>query len=92
MFSLHRQSDSVVYEFERARRANGSVGYKRKDRDLWIVKSVSLGWVAVDDETGEVTGRPWNVPPHDQGDHPPEGDWVSKKGMKSYVYTLRYVI
>ncbi len=36
-------------------------------------------------------GRPWNVLPQDQGDHPPEGEWVSRKGSKSYVYSLVYV-
>jgi hypothetical protein len=34
-------------------------------------------------------GRPWHVPPQDQSpEFPPEGDWVSKKGSKSYVYSL----
>lgn len=89
-FRLHRQSDSLVYEFERAQRSDGSVGYRRTEKDLWIIHSESLGWVAVDDQTGEVSGRPWNVPPDQQGEYPPEGDWVSKKGSKSYVYSLRY--
>ena len=36
-------------------------------------------------------GRPWEVPPKMQADFPPEGDWVSRKGPKSYVYSLVYV-
>jgi len=32
----------------------------------------------------------WNVAAQAQGDHPPEGEWVSKKGNKSYVYSLIY--
>ncbi|GKQ51939.1 hypothetical protein BRSPCE3_27940 [Bradyrhizobium sp. Ce-3] len=46
------------------------------------------GW---DPATQSCAGRPWNVLPADQGDHPPEGDWVSSKGPKSYVYGLVYV-
>jgi len=37
------------------------------------------------------TGRPWDTLPHQQGNYPPEGDWISRKGSKSYVYTLVYV-
>ncbi|MFC5327128.1 hypothetical protein [Bradyrhizobium oligotrophicum] len=37
-------------------------------------------------------GRPWSVPwnvlPGDQGAAPPQGEWVSRKGMKSYGYSL----
>lgn len=89
-FRLYRQSDSLVHEFALAQRANGSCGYRRTDKAVWIVRSERLGWIAFDDATGDVTGRPWDVPPDQPGDHPPEGDWVSKKSPKSYVYTLRY--
>ena len=52
----------------------------------------ALGWVVIDPETHEVTGRPWEVAPQDQSERrPPDCDWVSKKGVKSYVYRLRYV-
>lgn len=37
-----------------------------------------------------LVGRVWDVPIKDQGDHPPEGVWVSRKGDKSYVYMLEY--
>ncbi|MEM8801694.1 MAG: hypothetical protein AAGF55_04090 [Pseudomonadota bacterium] len=39
----------------------------------------------------EVFGRPWNLPPKDQGRAPPEGVWVSRKGAKAYVYDLVYI-
>ena len=89
-FELRRQSDDLVYLFDRVHRKDGSVGYKRRDCDHWIVFDEGFGWVAINDSTGELGGRSWNVPAVTQGDHPPEGEWVSKKGNKSYVYTLVY--
>jgi hypothetical protein len=89
-FELRRLSAELVYHFDRQPLPDGRFGYKRQDQELWIVFNPELGWVAYDDENG-VTGRPWNVLPKDQtSDHPPEGEWVSKKGVKSYVYDLRY--
>ena len=90
-FELLRLSDGLTYRFHREARADESTGYKREDQDLWILWSAELGWVAVDETTGAVTGRPWYTPPHEQSDFPPEGEWVSKKGIKSYVYQLRYI-
>jgi hypothetical protein len=89
-FELHRQSDELVYQFDRMDRADGSAGYKRRDADLWIVLDEDLGWVALDESTGEIAGRSWTVPARAQRDYPPEGDWVTKKGNKSYVYSLIY--
>jgi predicted kinase len=90
-FELRRQSDALVYCFDRRVREDGSIAYKRRDGDYWIVKRRELGWVAWDDATQSSTGRPWNVQPNDQSDHPPEGIWVSRKDSKSYVYSLVYV-
>jgi hypothetical protein len=90
-FELHRLSDGLTYRFTRSLRADGTVGYKREDQDLWIVRSPTFGWVALDESTGAITGRPWESLPHGQADFPPEGEWVTKKGRKSYVYQLRYV-
>ncbi len=89
-FELRRRSDDLVYQFDRTPRADGQIGYRRRDKDLWIIHAPRLGWVAYDEETGLVAGRPWDIQPADQGDHPPPGDWVSKKGPKSYVYELVY--
>lgn len=89
-FELHRLIDGQVYRFRLASRPDGLCGYRRDDQDLWIVRLPILGWVAIDPQTGDVTGRPWDVLPHAQAQHPPEGVWVSRKGAKSYVYDLRY--
>ncbi len=89
-FELRRKSDALVYQFDRIPRADGRISYKRRDADLWIIRHELFGWCAYDDATGEVMGRSWNTLPADQGDHPPEGEWVSKKGAKSYVYDLIY--
>lgn len=88
-FELRRLSDDLVYRFTREQRADGLKGFKRSDQDLWIVHRPDLGWVAWDESTGSVSGRPWHLLPADQPlDAPPEGEWVSKKGIKSYVYNL----
>jgi hypothetical protein len=90
-FELRRMSNTLVYSFSRQRNGDGEVGYKRSDGDYWILKKGDLGWVAWDEASSQVMGRPWNTLPIDQSDHPPEGEWVSKKGTKSYVYLLVYV-
>jgi len=89
-FELQRQIDGLVYQFDRKRLDDGSHGYKRRDADFWILNVMKNGWIAVDPSTGGIAGRPWSVLPEDQLDHPPEGEWVSKKGIKSYVYALVY--
>jgi hypothetical protein len=89
-FELRRQSDGLVYQFDRRLHDNGCYGYRRRDADLWILRLADHGWVAVDPITGEISGRPWSVSSKDQKEHRPEGDWVSKKGAKSYVYSLVY--
>jgi len=90
-FELRRQSDDLVYTFVRTVRSDGTVAYKRQDGDYWIERKAEWGWVAWDADYGSCTGRPWNVLPSEQGHCPPEGDWVSRKGAKSYVYSLVYV-
>lgn len=91
-FELRRQSDGLVYSFTRATRPDGSIGFKRADGDYWIVWKPDWGWVAWDEPSQSCMGRPWNVPwnvlPGDQGAAPPQGEWVSRKGAKSYVYSL----
>lgn len=87
-FELRRKADGLVYRFDRTPLDDGSYGFKRRDADLWILWQADFGWIAVDPETGGVAGRPWSVLPRDQSAAPPEGDWVSKKKEKSYVYEL----
>lgn len=90
-FELRRQIDNLVYTFERKQERQGHVGYKRTDGNYWIVKHPRLGWIAGNINSDEVFGRPWEVLASDQGENPPEGIWVSRKGIRSYVYDLVYV-
>ncbi len=90
-FELRRQRDDLVYVFVLAPDAAGQRAYQRQDQDYWITHREDLGWVAWDEASQSVMGRPWSVQPQDQGDHPPEGIWVSRKGAKSYVYSLVYL-
>ena len=87
---LRRRSDDLIYYFVQVQRQDGSIGYLRTDTHLWIEYEPRLGWIARDPETKELTGRPWNDSRAEEQDveHPPEGEWVSKKGDKSYVYDL----
>ena len=88
-FELRRQSDDLVYRFNRKPRPDGMAGFQRMDQDLWITYRPVLGWVAWDDATQSVMGRPWDTLPAEQSpSEPPEGVWVSRKGAKSYVYDL----
>ena len=91
-FTLNRMGGDVVYHFKRGKHPNGQIAYQRQDnKALWIEYKPELGWVAFDEPTNQIMGRPWNLLPKDQNqDHPPEGEWVSKKGAKSYVYLLKY--
>ncbi len=91
-FELRRQSDDLVHTFDRVTREGEKAAYRRRDGDFWITEREGWGWVAWDETGGSCLGRPGNVLPRDQGDHPPEGDWVSRKGAKSYVYHLVYTM
>jgi hypothetical protein len=89
---LRRLSDDLVYTFTRAARDDGTCGYRRDDREIWMVFRALRGWLVLDADSDEVTGIPWEVPPEEQlATRPPACDWVSKKGAKSYVYRLRYL-
>jgi hypothetical protein len=87
---LRRRSDQLIYHFVRVQRQDGSLAYLRTDKELWLEYEAGLGWIARDPLTKELTGRPWNKSRAEDQDieHPPEGEWVSKKGSKSYVYDL----
>lgn len=90
-FELHRHADGLVYCFQRQKDQSGVVGFKRTDGDYWITRHPQLGWIATTPGHDEVFGRPWDVAPTDQGEAPPTGIWVSRKGSKSYVYDLVHV-
>ena len=90
-FEFRRHVDGLTYVFERVEADDGQIRYKRFDIDLWVVRHDRFGWVVWDEETATVLGRPWGELPSEQPEtHPPAGEWVSKKGSKSYVYSLVY--
>lgn len=91
-FELHRLVDGLIYQFDRKLYHNGEIAFRRRDQDLWITYRKEFGWVAWDESSQCLMGRPWNVLAQSQiPDHPPEGEWVSKKGTKTYVYELKYL-
>ena len=91
-FELRRQIDDLVYRFHRDKMPDGRPGYRREDKDLWILWTEDRGWISVLPDSGALSGRPWEVAPAEQNaESPPEGIWVSRKGEKSYVYDLVYV-
>ena len=90
-FELRRRIDDLVYQFDRMVQADGSIGFKRRDKDLWITWHDRFGWIAWDEASQEIRGRSWETLPEDQGDYPPEGAWVSVKYEKSYVYDVVYL-
>lgn len=89
-FELRRQSDDLVYRFNRATDRSGRVGYQRTDGEYWIIRHEKLGWIAGAWGSDTVHGRPWDQLQTQSDMAPPEGVWVSRKGTKSYVYDLVY--
>ncbi|MFT4183876.1 MAG: hypothetical protein QM636_18380 [Rhizobium sp.] len=89
---MQRQSDDLFYTFHRKSLPDGSIGYQREDADLWIRFRPGFGWGVWDGDGKTLLGRPWDVPPSEQNmEYPPTGEWVSRKGPKSYVYNLIYI-
>jgi hypothetical protein len=86
-FKFVRRLDGVSYRFELSAPREGYPAWKRADVDLWLTRLPRSGWCVMD-ARGDITSRPWNVEIADQGKEPPEGEWLSKKGDKSYVYDL----
>lgn len=89
---MRRLSDGAVYRFLPAVAAeDGAPRYKRADKDIWILRQSDFGWVVWDGEEKALMGRPWEIALADQGETPPEGVWVSRKGANSFVYQLAFV-
>ncbi len=89
-FELRRQSDGLVYRFDRTTDTLGRDGFKRQDADLWIIDHPRHGWIAGSWDSDDIFGRPW-IPSDHSTIAPPEGVWVSRKDAKSYVYDLVYL-
>ena len=64
------------------------VFHRLDDPRLTIAWDVDWGWCAHLPDGGALAGLSFATPPADQGATPPEGPWISRKGGKSYVYTL----
>lgn len=84
---FRRRGDAFTYRFEPAAPREGRPAWKRVDLDLWLAWVSPRGWCVVD-AAGVCNSRPWGLEPADQRGDPPEGEWISKKGDKSYVYDL----
>jgi hypothetical protein len=86
---MRRYSDGAVYRFLPAPAGeDGLARYKRADKEIWMLRDPDFGWIVRDATDGSLMSRPWDVPMKDQGDAPPECDWVSRKGANSFVYRL----
>lgn len=88
---MRRLSDGAIYTFVRVKDENGMRRYRRQDKNISMLRHPDFGWVVWDEETDCLMGRPWAVTLAQQGDEPPEGDWVSRKGENSFVYRLTFV-
>ncbi|MBO6558231.1 MAG: hypothetical protein JJ957_17110 [Pseudomonadales bacterium] len=87
---FERQSDGLIYRYSEDE-VEGYSRFKREDADVWIIRHANHGWIVTDGSFEVVLGAPWASVISEQSDHPPEGEWVSKKGDKSYVYELRWI-
>jgi len=88
-FEFRRRIDGVVYYFHPCDPIGGKLSWKREDDNIWITYVEGFGWVCIDTEK-VICGVPWTVPLNKMGELPPKGEWISKKGDKSYVYDLVY--
>lgn len=88
--TCRRLLDNLSYQFLPV--SDASLTWKRKDSDsdsaVLLIKDAKHGWIVTDPLGTLVLGRPWDVEKEDQGDSPPMGIWVSRKGEKSYVYEM----
>lgn len=89
LIEMRRLSDGAIYRFHPASAdEHGNARFKRADKDVWMTRDADLGWIVRDETDNSLMSRPWDVAPKDQGDAPPRGVWVSRKGANSFVYEL----
>lgn len=81
----------MIYRYSTEDTVEGYSRFKREDSDVWIIRHSRYGWIVTDESFEVVLGIPWASSISEQSDVPPEGEWVSKKGDKSYVYELRWI-
>ncbi|WBQ19071.1 hypothetical protein [Sphingobium yanoikuyae] len=87
---FQRDIDGLIYSFNRDGERNGKPKWRRVDLNLELHWSDNWGWILTD-EDGNLLSVSWERGKDQQGNTPPDGVWVSRKGSKSYVYGLRYV-
>ena len=85
-----RRIDGITYCFHPCEPMDGQFAWKREDMNLWIIKMDRFGWVCVDDKK-VIYGIHWGIACSNKDKLPPVGEWVSKKGGKSYVYDVTYI-
>ena len=86
ILELRRLSDDLVYRFHHSTQQENHI-FLREDRDVYLSWREDFGWGVWDGDT--LQGRPWDIPLDLQNhEAPPEGLWVSQKGIKSYCYKL----
>ena len=84
---FRRHVDGLVYRFDR----RSYDRFLRPDGAVQVVRHPEDGWIVTGVGSSEILSRPWHARPGEQGDLPPEGIWVSRKGSKSYVYDLVHI-
>ncbi|WP_142282769.1 hypothetical protein [Mycobacterium aquaticum] len=75
-----RRVDAFTYLFVEEGHPHGYPSYRRMDLDIWCRRLPDFGWV-VCDAAGTVSSRPFDDA--GQGERPPAGVWVSRKGDRS---------
>lgn len=88
-FEFKRRIDTIVYRFRLCETIVGHYAWKREDADIWVTQLEGFGWICIDSDK-RICAMPWGVAFDTVVDFPPEGEWVSKKGDKAYVYDLVY--
>lgn len=83
---FQRRTDETTYRFVPTGTAHGYPAYRRiDDVALWCRRLPDFGW-SICTDAGRVLARPFASA--GWGDLPPEGMWVSAKGVRAYVYDL----
>jgi hypothetical protein len=89
LIEMRRLSDGAIYRFHPAPAdEHGNARFKRADKEVWMQRDADFGWIVRDETDNSLMSRPWDVAPMAQGDAPPTGVWVSRKGANSFVYEL----
>jgi len=89
-FEFRRRNDTTVYRYHPCESMNGFPAWKRENIELYVTKLDGFGWVCVD-KTNTIHAIAWGISVNQISALPTAGEWVSKKGDKSYVYDVVYI-